>query len=248
MIFFEKLQYIKLYIIKFIKINITVIITIIATLIALFSFIATAQNTKLIEDQTRKIYFDNLLEKINKLDSIENNLDNELLKYKELYHQSLKKFKQNQQYNYKNDIIQLTEHHRKIIKYMREIRILYEYLISFSNQWTTLNDKNLELLKIQYLLFRNNSKNLIKTLQKKTSDLKRILFKMDKMKYAHDFNVKSMSIPKQYALYNLFMQNIDTEELYEIQNKQNEILIKENLTDNLLDVNLSNNILYYISK
>ena len=106
-----------------------------AMLIALFSFFATYKNTQLVEEQNRKIYFDNLLDKINKLTLIEENSNNNLQSYKDLYISILKRYMENNNFNlYRKDLKLLHNYQRNIINELRELRLIYEYLLSFSNQ------------------------------------------------------------------------------------------------------------------
>jgi hypothetical protein len=220
-----------------------------AILIALFSFFATYKNTQLVEEQNRKIYFDNLLDKISKLAIIEDNSNDNLQNYKSLYISILKRYMDNNNFNlYRKDLKLLHNYQRNIINELRELRLIYEYLLSFSNQWSTLNEENLRLLKVQYIIFRQNSKKLQKLLNKKTNDIKNILFNKKTIKYEVDLETELMRIPSQNILYMLFMQNVDINELENIKEEENIKLINADMKDSIFDVNISNDSLYYFSK
>ena len=91
------------------------------------------------------------MDKINKLSIIEENTNQNLQNYKDLYMAILKRYKKNNNFNlYRKDLKLLHQYQRNIINELRELRLIYEYLLSFSNQWSTLEKENLRLLKIQF--------------------------------------------------------------------------------------------------
>ncbi len=234
---------------NFLKKQNAIITSLMAILIALFSFFATYKNTQLVEEQNRKIYFDNLLDKISKLTIIEDNSNDNLQNYKSLYISILKRYMENNNFNlYRKDLKLLHNYQRNIINELRELRLVYEYLLSFSNQWSTLNEENLRLLKVQYIIFRQNSERLQKVLYKKTNDIKNILLNKETIKYEVDLETQLMRIPSQNILYMLFMQNVDINELENIKEEENIKLINADMKDSIFDVNISNDSLYYFLK
>lgn len=132
-----------------------------------------------------------------------------------------------------------------IINELIELRLVYEYLLSFSNQWSTISEENLRLLKVQYIIFRQDSQKLQKALFKKTNN---ILINKKTIKYEVDLETQLIRIPSQNILYMLFMQNVDINELEAIKAEENIKLIKADMKDSIFDVNISDDFLYYFSK
>ena len=232
---------------SFIKTYFTIIVSCLAVVVSILSFYATYKNAQLIEEQNRKIYFDNLLEKISKLREIEENSNHNLKSYKDLTIFILKGYMQNNDFNHhKKDLELLIQYHRHLISALVKIRITYEYLLSFSNQWTSLNDKNLKFLKVQYIMFRQQSENLIESLKKTTYELTDILTNKKAINDPYMLSIASQRIPSQRYLYMLFMQNVNIAELENIKEEENRRLIDSDLKDFRFTVDISDDSLYLL--